>query len=131
MKIVGKDEKECTLCGTCESTCSSFYFKEDTREKSAIQVAEVDGDPGIDINVCNQCGVCIDFCPVEALSRTKSGVVILNKKKCIVCYNCVGACPTDSFFWHEEAEVPFKCIACARCTKECPTGAIFMEEVEI
>ncbi len=131
MKIVGKNEKDCALCGNCESVCSEYYFKEDNREKSAIQVSEVDGDPGIDINVCNQCGECIRFCPTLALYRTKSGVVILNKKKCIACFNCVGACPTDSMFWQEDADQPFKCIACARCTKECPTEAIFMEDVEI
>ena len=130
MKIVGKNEKECILCGTCEAVCSGYYFKEEDREKSAIQVSEVDEDPGVDINVCNQCGTCIRFCPVIALSQAKSGTVILNKKKCIACLNCVGACPTDSMFWKEEVASPFKCIACARCTKECPTEAIFMEEVE-
>ncbi len=131
MKIVGKNESECILCGTCESICSEHYFKEDNREKSRIQVSEIDEDPGVDINVCNQCGDCIDACPVLALSRAKSGIVILNRKKCISCFNCVGACPTDSMFFREDEDNPYKCIACARCTKECPTEAIFMEEAEL
>ena len=129
MKIVGLNENECTLCGACETTCSTFYFKEDNRRKSTIQVEEISEDPGAIINVCNQCGNCIAVCPVEAIKRSKSGVVIINKKTCIGCFNCVGVCPTGTMFWHEDLAEPFKCIACSRCTKECPTEAIFMEEV--
>ncbi len=129
MKIVGINEKECTMCGACETTCSTFYYKEDDRLKSAIQVEEVEASPGVAIHVCNQCGKCIEVCPVEAITRTKKGIVTINKKTCIGCFNCVGVCPTDTMFWHEELVEPFKCISCARCTKECPTEAIFMEEV--
>jgi anaerobic carbon-monoxide dehydrogenase iron sulfur subunit len=129
LKIVGINEKECTLCGACETTCSSFYFKEDIREKSSIQVEEITESPGVAIHVCNQCGNCIEVCPVQAISRTKKGTVIISKKTCIGCFNCVGVCPTATMFWHEDLVNPFKCIACSRCTKECPTEAIFMEEV--
>jgi len=51
LKIVGVNEKECTLCGACETTCSSFYYKEDNRRKSSIQVEEITGDPVASINV--------------------------------------------------------------------------------
>ncbi len=129
LKIVEKNEKECTLCGACETTCSTFYFKEDDRLKSSIQVLEAseNGDPVI--NVCNQCGNCIDVCPVEAIKRTGKGTVVISKKACVGCFNCVGVCPTDTMYWHEDLTEPFKCISCSRCTKECPTEAIFMEEV--
>jgi NAD-dependent dihydropyrimidine dehydrogenase PreA subunit len=130
MKIVGVNEELCTLCGACETTCSTFYFKEDNRLKSAIQVHETDQDPGNVISVCNQCGKCIEVCPVEAISRNKKGIVLINKKTCVGCFNCVGVCPTGTMFWHEELVIPFKCIACARCTKECPTEAIFMTDVD-
>lgn len=131
MKIVGINEKECTLCGACETTCSTFYFKEDNRKKSAIQIEQLPNNAGAAIHVCNQCGDCIAVCPVLAIKRTKSGVVVINKKICIGCFNCVGVCPTGTMFWHEELTEPFKCIACSRCTKECPTEAIFMQESPI
>ncbi|MBM4236204.1 MAG: 4Fe-4S dicluster domain-containing protein [Firmicutes bacterium] len=129
MKIVGTNVNECTLCGACESTCSTFYYKEDNRQKSTIQVEELPDQRGAAISVCNQCGDCIAICPVLAIKKSQSGVVVLNKKLCIGCYNCVGVCPTGTMFWHEDLTEPFKCIACARCTKECPTEAIFMQEV--
>jgi anaerobic carbon-monoxide dehydrogenase iron sulfur subunit len=128
LKIVGINEKECTLCGACETTCSSFYFKEDNRLKSSIQVEKTSGSPDVAIHVCNHCGDCIEVCPVKAISRTKNGLVIINNKTCIGCFNCVGVCPTSTMFWHEDLVEPFKCISCARCTKECPTEAIYMEE---
>ena len=129
MKIVGKNEKECTFCGACETACSTFYFKEDDRLKSSIQVEEDGETRGAVISVCNQCGNCIEVCPVEAIARTKKGTVIINKKLCVGCFNCVGVCPTDTMYWHENLIEPFKCISCTRCTRECPTEAIFMEEV--
>ncbi len=131
MKIVGKNEDLCMVCGICETTCANFYFKEDDRLKSAIQVEELDRAPGALISVCNQCGDCIAVCPVQAIKRSKKGVVIINKKACIGCFNCVGVCPTGTMYWHEDLTLPFKCIACGRCTEECPPKAIFMEEVAV
>ncbi len=64
MKIVGKNEKECALCGACETTCSTFYFKEDKRLKSSIQVLEASENGDAVINVCNQC---TKECPTEAI----------------------------------------------------------------
>jgi anaerobic carbon-monoxide dehydrogenase iron sulfur subunit len=130
LKIVGVNESLCTLCGDCETACSTFYFKEDNREKSSIQVEKIDQSPAASIHVCIQCGDCIEVCPVMAISRNKSGVVFINKKTCIGCFNCVGVCPTNTMFWHVDLVEPFKCISCARCTKECPTDAIFMKESE-
>lgn len=128
MKIVGTNVDECTLCGACETTCSSYYFKEDNRSKSAIQVEESGDGKSAAIHVCNQCGDCTAVCPVLAVKRSKSGVVVINKKLCVSCFNCVGVCPTGTMFWHEDLIEPFKCIACSRCTKECPTEAIFMQD---
>ena len=130
MKIVGKNEAKCTICGACETECSTTYFKEDDRLKSSIQVHETTEKDDSIIEVCNQCGNCIDVCPVQAITRTKKGIVVISKKTCVGCFNCVGVCPTGTMFWHENIVEPFKCIACSRCTKECPTEAIYMEEVD-
>ncbi len=97
--------------------------------KSAIQVEELPDNQSPAIHVCNQCCDCIAVCPVLAIKKSKSGVVVISKKLCIGCFNCVGVCPTGTMFWHEDLTEPFKCISCARCTKECPTEAIFMQEV--
>ena len=44
------------------------------------------------INICNNCGVCVDHCPVNALEFINDKVV-WNKKKCISCDTCIKVCP--------------------------------------
>ena len=80
------------------------------------------------ISVCNQCGACINVCPVEALYRDKNGVVRVDNKKCTACLMCVGFCPTANMFFDADAQPqPFKCIACGLCAKECPAGALELQ----
>lgn len=104
-------------------TCSKTWFKENNPALSRIQVTE-EGE-GYALNACNQCGTCIDICPVQALSRDKAGVVRLDQDKCVGCLMCVGFCPTKSLFYYapKQAE-PFKCIACGLCAKTCPVEAL-------
>ena len=124
MKYLEKDHSLCIECGACEEECSKTYFKEDNQEKSRIKIKSGNEK----INVCNQCGQCIDVCDTYALKRNKLGIVMLNKKSCVNCYMCVGYCPTHSMMQHDESPEPFKCIACGICTRVCPTGAIYIAE---
>ncbi|MGD9568544.1 MAG: 4Fe-4S binding protein [Sedimentibacter sp.] len=126
MKYLSKDSSKCIQCGRCEETCSTAYFKVNDKAKSCIQINEKDGKP--DINVCDQCGECIDICPVMAITRDKQGVVRINKKICVGCFMCVGFCSKLSMRQHDDYIEPFKCIACNLCEKECPTGAIVIKE---
>lgn len=44
------------------------------------------------IKACIHCGICVEHCPVGALSKI-AGKVIWNEEKCIQCDNCIKACP--------------------------------------
>ena len=83
------------------------------------------------MHVCDQRGLCIDMCPVGALSRKKSGVVILNKNICIGCQACVGFCPIGAMRKSDARIEPFKCISCGACVRECPENALELIEVKI
>ncbi|SHJ53715.1 Fe-S-cluster-containing dehydrogenase component [Geosporobacter subterraneus DSM 17957] len=124
MKLLEKNEAKCIACGRCEEICANAYFKQENREKSCIQISEKQGENKI--NVCNQCGVCIDICPVEALYRDKNDVVRVKKDICVGCFMCVGFCPEEAMRQHDDYIEPFKCIACGLCVRECPTEAIFI-----
>ncbi len=126
MKVLVWDKEKCIGCGTCEKVCSKTWFKEENPLKSRIRIRKL--DDGFSGNVCNQCGECINVCPVEALSRDARGIVKLNAKECVGCLSCVGFCPTESMFIAEGEPVPFKCIACGICVKACPAGALSIEE---
>jgi ferredoxin len=123
MKYLKLINENCIGCNTCMSICSNLYFKEDNPEKSRIRVFP-QGNDDFKLSACNQCGSCVDACPVNALSINKAGVIMLNKKLCTSCYGCVAACPTDNFIKHTEGEMPIKCIACGACARECPAAAL-------
>lgn len=128
MKIVSTKPELCIGCRSCEEACADVLFKDTNLEKSAIKITELD-DGGYDINVCNQCGECIEICPVKAISRNKNDIVMIDEDKCVQCYACVGFCPILAMRYQKDIFGPFKCIACGACVRACPTGAIFMEEV--
>lgn len=129
MKYVAAKPELCTGCKTCMEACAKVLFKDTDIEKSAIKISEK-ADGAFDINVCNQCGECIDICPVEAIYRNKAGTVMINKDLCVHCYACVGFCPILAMRYHKDVVGPFKCIACGACTRACPTGAIYMQQAE-
>lgn len=48
--------------------------------------------PWINKNKCIGCGVCINICPVGAISM-KDGKAVINEDKCIKCGKCLNVCP--------------------------------------
>ena len=45
-------------------------------------------------NECDSCGICVHFCPVDALESW--GVIKIDREKCTDCLECIGACPVDA-----------------------------------
>ena len=43
---------------------------------------------------CIACGVCVDACPVEAI--TLEDVAVINEESCTECGACVDECPNDA-----------------------------------
>lgn len=127
MKWLKTYPERCIGCEQCMDTCSKLWFREKSEILSRIRVSG--SEEGFTLNVCNQCGKCIDICPVGALTRDANGIVQLDKDKCVGCMMCVGFCPTSSLFFNPAKGVePFKCIACGACTKGCPTEALEIVE---
>ena len=40
---------------------------------------------------CNNCGSCMDICPVGAIED--NGIIVINNTRCIKCRSCLGSCP--------------------------------------
>ena len=117
---------KCIACHTCETSCSNLYFKQARAELSCIRISETLA--ANEINVCNQCQVCVQTCPTLALKVNAQGVVLLDKKLCIGCMMCVAVCPTQSMRRFEGGLNPFKCVACGVCARSCPSEAIKIEQ---
>jgi len=130
VKILKFHPEKCEGDKACERACSKVHFKtEDGGDKSALRIIK-DGN-SYRMHVCDQRGLCLDMCPVGALTRKKNGVVFLNKELCIGCQACVGFCPIDAMRKSEARIEPFKCISCGACVRACPTGALELVEVNI
>lgn len=40
--------------------------------------------------LCNQCGICVNMCPVDAISKNNCKTI---SDKCIACFRCIRICP--------------------------------------
>jgi len=130
VKILKFHPEKCDGENACEKACSQVHFKTDEGgNKSAIRIIKESNSYRMD--VCNQCGLCIDMCPVGALTRRKNGVVWLDKDICIGCQACVGFCPIGAMRKSDTRIQPFKCISCGACVRACPNGALELVEVNI
>lgn len=69
MKVLQLRTEKCVQCGECMSACSKAWFKEDNPALSRIKIENKATYPNI--NVCNQCGACIEICPTKALERER------------------------------------------------------------
>lgn len=47
---------------------------------------------------CKGCGICVSFCPKDALSLDKEGKAVHNPKPCIECGMCELYCPDMAVF---------------------------------
>jgi Fe-S-cluster-containing hydrogenase component 2 len=122
--------EKCTGCRECERACSQVHFKTKAgKDKSALRIRKK--EETYRIYVCDQRGLCLDMCPVGALTRRKNGVVLLDKKTCIGCQACVGFCPIGAMKKARERIEPFKCISCGSCVRACPEEALELVTVPL
>ncbi|MEM0493201.1 MAG: 4Fe-4S binding protein [Candidatus Thermoplasmatota archaeon] len=123
VKVLFFHPERCNGCLKCERACSQVHFKSDEGgDKSAIRI--IKKPDGYSMHVCDQRGLCIDVCPVGALTRRKNGAVVLDTKICVGCQSCVGFCPIGAMRVSKARIEPFKCISCGACVRACPKHAL-------
>jgi len=81
----------CMCCGCCCGVLRAI--------KSHPRPAEFVSTPFracLDAETCSDCGVCLDRCPMGALSRSEEGPVRFDPDRCLGCGLCVTTCLTRS-----------------------------------
>ncbi|MGN0038162.1 MAG: 4Fe-4S dicluster domain-containing protein [Coriobacteriales bacterium] len=70
---------------------------------------------------CQQCenASCVHVCPTGASYRDpETGIVLVDKSKCIGCKYCMMACPYGVRSWNKEEGVVEKCTLCGQLTSK-------------
>ena len=127
MKVLKIDLEKCDAgrnCNhECEKECASKVFKSDNPDHAALHIRELPDGKGMAV-LCDQCGDCMEVCPANALTRSRIGAVIIDKKLCVGCYMCIAWCDKDAFERAPGWVEPYKCTSCGICVKACPHAAL-------
>ena len=136
MRVLSIDISKCTGCRACEYACSFVHTGAFNRWDSRITISHFLEDFIFIPSVCTQCeeAYCVKVCPTQALSRNReTGVVEFDPNKCIVCKQCVIACPWGSIKLNHTGREIIKCDLCGgdpECVKVCQAKALEYVEVE-
>lgn len=120
--------KNCSGCSTCRLACVIENFKEVNLSKSLLRIEARFPAPGdYRIHLCDQCGVCADNCPEDAI-QLQAGAFIVDPDACTGCLICVEICPHNVMFEQKNSDIPVKCNLCGECAQTCPRNAIVLVE---
>lgn len=117
----------CTACKVCQIACQDKNnLPEDIRWRRVLQYGGgswISQDGFLVPNnvtaysisfACMHCekAVCMEVCPVSAISKRDDGVVLIDQAKCIGCRYCQWACPYGAPQFREDLGVMTKCTFC-------------------
>lgn len=129
--LVAPRMDQCIGCHSCSLACARLIHKNLSWNTAGIRIHSSGGlSTGFVADKCLACdpAPCAKVCPTGAYNQRKGGGVIVKKKLCIRCGDCVTACPVDAIYQNHEGEV-FVCIHCGRCVDFCPQDCLEMQEV--
>lgn len=133
-KVLIIDSSKCMGCRMCQSVCSIAKTGEAGIYKSRIKNVRFPDEYFFCPSVCLQCEspACALVCPTGALFRNlDTGVVELNKEKCVGCKMCLVSCPFGAISMVDSEII--KCDLCGgdpMCVKFCRPEALTYDEAD-
>jgi len=113
-------ESRCIDCELCKEACvetnqvPSYGSRTDVLERR--RPIEYDAYETIFMPIlCNHCNrpPCVRVCPTTATWKDeKTGIVMMNRSRCIGCKTCMTACPYNARYFKEEGRYVDKCDFC-------------------
>jgi ferredoxin len=107
----------CVKCMQCFEKCPTGAIYIDNNE---LKIKK--GDAGASIINCTLCTLCCIACPTAAL-KFELGRVKLYADLCVLCGECVRACPPQTIYLKDRYPGGY-CVLCGRCVRSCPVGAL-------
>ncbi len=113
-------QDRCIDCERCKEACKKTNHVPDYGYRTTILERELVIGPEERQRefmpvLCNHCNrpPCVRVCPTKATYKDKkTGIVMMNYKKCIGCKTCMAACPYNARYFHEERRAIDKCNFC-------------------
>jgi carbon-monoxide dehydrogenase iron sulfur subunit len=127
-KFVAADLEKCTGCGVCELVCALKREKVYNPQRSRIKILRLHQL----INMSTACRLCenppcVTACPLDCLTQSETGVIIVDEDKCDCCGWCIKACPYGAIVMNPEKETVMICDLCdgePQCVEWCPEEAL-------
>ena len=79
------------ICNCCDCCCIGIPFAKNPATRGVIATSRYRAD--VDAGSCTACGLCIEVCPVKAISENGSDAVAVDPALCIGCGLCAFECP--------------------------------------
>lgn len=126
MKLTVKEER-CSGCNVCRVVCALHNAGAVQPSQALLKINGEFPDPGTyKIAYCNQCGICADSCPEDAILE-RDGEYNIDYELCTHCLICIDSCPFDVMVV-TESEYPAKCTGCGKCVELCPRQAVLADQ---
>ena len=87
------DQEGQFICSCCSDCCGILKMAKMTPKPAEVVASNYYAQ--VDPHVCNECGTCIDRCPMDAIQMQDSPAIV-SRDRCIGCGICIPTCPTDS-----------------------------------
>ncbi len=132
------DLNKCTGCESCNIACkneNNLPANINWRQVTVFNENRIPDIPVVSYSIaCNHCidAPCMVNCPALAYQKdNETGVVNIDKDKCMGCNYCQWVCPYDAPTYNESLGIMQKCTMCSHrkdynpaCVAVCPTGAL-------
>ncbi len=113
-------EDRCIDCERCKEACAKTNHVPSYGYRTTILERRLEVSPGRFERefmpvLCNHCNrpPCVRVCPTKATYKDpKTGIVMMDYKKCIGCKTCMAACPYNARYFNEEIRAIDKCNFC-------------------
>jgi len=129
-RIILLDYEKCVGCRQCSLSCSFIKEQSFSLGKARNTVLWVHRAEMFVPMRCQHCEepLCMDVCPMEALSRSEeTGAILIDPDRCIGCKMCMVVCPFGAVTWDAGSRSMIKCDLCdgdPECVKHCIYDAL-------
>jgi len=130
--VVRTRSDRCRECQACALACSLYHDGACGLSAARLAVTKDMARFTFDITICRHCPspVCVDACPVDAISVDLHGVVRIDEDECVRCGACASGCPFGAIFYDALGDRYLTCDLCAGrdggplCVEICPASAL-------